>query len=254
MPRYAVDTSLCMHAPILEYWKEKEREYIAGSTKISTRFDRICSSLDASATNMGDSLVEKVKDTFQNGLGIKWGENQLKVFNAFLFSCLPLIYGNEWGKNKARVLREWNVKRECPYTVVNMARRNGKTFVTAGTVVALFICVPNIKLAIFSTCKRTSMMMMSAAVDMLKKAFDIGTHANRQDFFKVSENTESIIYEGPDKGKRVLGCFPGSVRVRFLILFLNLCVCVCAGEVKIKKESFLIWTPCRCAHYPPRCF
>lgn len=38
------------------------------------------------------------------------------MFNTFLFSCLPLIYGESWAENKSRVLKEWNAQRECPYT------------------------------------------------------------------------------------------------------------------------------------------
>ena len=55
--------------------------------------------------------------------------------------------------------------------------------------------------------------MMSACVDMLEDAFERGTHCSRQDFVQVAKNTESIIYEGPDRTKRILGCFPGSVKV-----------------------------------------
>jgi hypothetical protein len=110
------------------------------------------------------------------------------------------------------VLKEWGVEKESPFAIVNMARRNGKTFSTSGAVVSLFLCVPNVRIAIFSTCKRTSQMMMSAVVDMLDKAMSIGTHCNAQDYRELSRNMESIIYEGPDKTKRHLGCFPGSVR------------------------------------------
>ncbi len=146
--------------------------------------------------------------------------DQKRVFNTFVFSCLPLIYGNEWAENKARVLKEWNdAPRECPYTVVSMARRNGKTYVTSGTVVALLLAIPGIKVAIFSTCKRTSGMMMEACVGMLEKAMEIGTHCNAQEFQQVSKNMESVIMVGPDGTKRVLGCFPGSVRVSTTLLF-----------------------------------
>ena len=77
----------------------------------------------------------------------------------------------------------------------------------------MLICIPGVKIAIFSTCKRTSMMMMSVVVDMLEVAFAAGTHANRQYFTIVSKNTEAIVLQGPDGTKRHLGCFPGSVRV-----------------------------------------
>ncbi len=96
---------------------------------------------------------------------------------------------------------------------LTLPRRNGKTYVTSGTAAALLLCVPNIKIAIFSTCKRTSQMMMSAIMDMLDMSFERGTHVSRQDYITVTKNTESVCFEGPDRTKRMLGSFPGSVRV-----------------------------------------
>jgi hypothetical protein len=215
MPRYIIDTSVVLHNTISKYWGKKYKTAKKQSIQIFDRFVRLSDQLNTKTICKGDVLVTEIRDVFDNGLGIKWGDDQIRVFNAFLFSCLPLIYGNEWPENKARILEEWGKSRECPYTVVSMARRNGKTFVTSGTVVALLLVVPGIKVAIFSTCKRTSQMMMSAAVDMLENAFEIGTHCNRQDFIQIAKNTESIVYEGPDRTKRILGCYPGSVKVKF---------------------------------------
>lgn len=213
MVRTIVDTASVLHSKILQHWRREEEDYFERAKILRTRFECVVDEISNKNECKGDKIIEQIKDTFHNGLGIKWGADQVRVFNAFIFSSLPLIYGNEWSENKARVLAEWDAQRECPYTVVSMARRNGKTFVTSGTVVAMMLCVPGIKIAIFSTCKRTSQMMMSAAVDMLEQAFERGTHCNRQDFVQVAKNTESIIFEGPDRTKRILGCFPGSVRV-----------------------------------------
>lgn len=204
-----LNTAEIFHSPIANYWIDlREANYEATQT-IQTRFERICSQAPQADVNSGDKILAQIRETFHNGLGIHWGEDQIRVFNAFCLSCLPLIYGNTWKEHKARVLKEWDVQKECPFTVVNMARRNGKTFSTSGAVVSVLLCIPNVKIAIFSTCKRTSQMMMSAVVDMLDKAINIGT---AQDFTEISRNMESIIYEGPDKTKRQLGCFPGSVR------------------------------------------
>lgn len=213
MGRFVINTASALHSGILQHWRRQEEEFQKFASHIPTRFERAVRDVSNKGECRGDKIVARIRDIFHNGLGIVWGEDQVTVFNAFIFSSLPLIYGNEWNENKARLLDEWEKERECPYTVVSMARRNGKTFVTSGTVVAMMLAVPGIKVAIFSTCKRTSQMMMSAAVDMLDKAFEIGTHANKQDFVQVSKNTESIIFEGPDRTKRILGCFPGSVRV-----------------------------------------
>ena len=212
--RRAIDIARLLIAPVLTAIREDAAERARASRVLQTRFERIARRQGAKLERRGDRILAAMRDTFHNGLGgIVWGENQIRVFNAFVFSSLALIYGDEWATCKARVLDQWGEDRECPYTVVSMARRNGKTFSTSGVVVSMLICIPGVKIAIFSTCKRTSMMMMSAVVDMLEAAFAAGTHANRQHFTIVSKNTEAIVLQGPDGTKRHLGCFPGSVRV-----------------------------------------
>lgn len=202
-----------LHGHLLNYYTQEETRYSAETRRVPSRIDQLANQLRTLKLRQGDALVAKVKECFHHGLGVKWGDNQIKIFNAFLAACLPFIYGETWPEEKARVFREWGLERERMYCLVNMARRNGKTFVTAGTTAALLLCVPNMKIAIFSTCKRTSQMMLTAATDMIEKAFELGTHADRQDFTVVTKNMESIIFEGPDRTKRQLGSFPGSVRV-----------------------------------------
>ncbi len=212
--RRVIDTSVVFHGAVTRYWRDEESRHAALTRRVLTRFERNEAALLLHNEQRGDELVKRVKDTFHHGLGIVWGDDQIRVFNAFLASCLPFIYGNTWAEEKARVLKEWKLQRENMFTLVNMARRNGKTFVTSGTTAALLLCVPHIKIAIFSTCKRTSQMMMSATLEMLERAFERGTHVTRQDFTIVQKNMESVCYEGPDHSKRMLGSFPGSVRVR----------------------------------------
>lgn len=212
-PFTAISTQLYLHAPCTRHWQREAARHDAETRIIPNRIEQLANQLRTLKIRQGDTLVQKVKECFHHGLGIKWGDNQVKIFNAFLAACLPFIYGESWPEEKARVFREWGLERERMYCLVNMARRNGKTFVTAGTTAALLLTVPNMKIAIFSTCKRTSQMMLTAATDMIEKAFELGTHVDRQDFTIVTKNMESIIFEGPDRTKRQLGSFPGSVRV-----------------------------------------
>ena len=218
--RRVINTVNAFHAKMVKHWSLEEEKSLEARRVIPDRFERLVENLKQQTERQGDELVAHVKDVFHNGLGIKWGDDQIRVFQAFLASCLPLIYGKSWADEKARVLEEWNLERECMFSLVNMARRNGKTFVTSGTAAALMLCVPGIKIAIFSTCRRTSQMMMEAIMDMLDKAFDKGTHVTREDYIQVTKNMESVCFEGPDGTKRILGSFPGSVRVS------NTCVCV----------------------------
>lgn len=79
-------------------------------------------------------------------------------------------------------------------------------------------------------------MMMEATMEKLEMAFERGTHANRQDFNVITtpapsnffynphpqvitKNMESVAFEGPDRTKRILGSFPGSVRVSLFFFY-----------------------------------
>jgi hypothetical protein len=236
--RLLIDTNVVLHNTMIDHWGVKEKEYIETTRTIPDRFQQMEQKLLKKSVRRGDELVANVRKMFHEGFGIKWGDDQIKVFNAFLGSCLPFIYGETWPEEKNRVLKEWKLDREMMYTLVNMARRNGKTYVTSGTAAALLLCVPGIKIAIFSTCKRTSQMMMSATLDMLEAAFERGTHVSRQDYIVVTKNMESVCFEGPDRTKRILGSFPGSVRVSFFCFFSAvIVVCRRRSSTPLKGKS-----------------
>jgi len=199
-----------IHSSLTRHWRAEEERHAQATRRVPTRFERIEQALAKGAERQGDELVARLREVFHNGLGIKWGDDQIRVFNAFLSSCLPLIYGASWADEKTRVLAEFKINRHNHYSLINMARRNGKTYVTAGTAAALLLVIPHVKIAIFSTCKRISQMMLSAVMDMLNKAFDLGTHVQRSDYLVVTQNMESVMFEGPDGTKRLLGSFPGS--------------------------------------------
>lgn len=105
-----------------------------------------------------------------------------------------------------------------------MARRNGKTFVVSGVAAAILLKMTNrkcegVSLAIFSTGERMAKTLMTVVVEMVELAFNKGSHVNRQEYTQVMKNKECLLFEGPDGSKRLLGCFPGSVRVKKIFLF-----------------------------------
>lgn len=207
MVRYVVDTSTSLHKSILDHWKYEEGMHKKKRGRMMTRFERMIEEGMNNSVSSGDELVARVREVFHHGLGIEWGTNQIKIFETFLFATLPLLYGDSWQENKARVLAEWGKKEMRQYVIVSMARRNGKTFVSAGAIVALLIAVPKVKLVIFSTCKRTSQLMMGAVDDMIQNAFTKGTHINSQDYIMVSKNSETICFEAFGT-KRTISCLP----------------------------------------------
>jgi hypothetical protein len=211
--RQAVNTATVFHKPITTFWETQHQSWLDSTRIVLTRVERSKRSKERSQAHRGDHMVETVKNMFYTGLGRKWGDNQIQVFQAFLQSSLPLIYGEKWPEEKTRVMTQWELKQELKYSLVCMARRTGKTFVTSGAAAALLLSIPNIIIIIFSTCKRTAGMMMSAVLEHIENAFAKGTHAQADQFKEVTRNTEQVIFRGPDGTKRTLACYPSSCKV-----------------------------------------
>lgn len=203
-----------LHGRPLSFWHDEYEKEANKSRIVPTRFELFRAGLALKSLSTGDDLCRKMKQIFVDGFGLLWSDNQNKIFEAFQNSCLPLIYKAEWNEQKARVLKLRGLKREMHYTLVNMARRNGKTFSVSGSAAALALAIPGAKIAIFSTCKRTSQMMLQAVCDMLEMAFKTGTVVQEKDFRILSKNSEMICFMGPDGTRRTIGSYPGSVRVR----------------------------------------
>lgn len=219
-PTHVINTAATLHRFIRQHWKQEADTLRSKSLEFPTLFEQIASSTlgqsgDASEGESGDAIVKKMRDLFHFGFGQRWSETQVDIFEAFLFTCLPLIYRNTWETHKTRVLAQWDKQAEQYYTLVNLARRNGKTYVTSAFAACCLLCIPSVKIAIFSTCKRTSQMLMSVVIELVSKAFAAGTHVREDDFHEVTRNTDTLIFRGPDGTPRVLGSFPGSVRVSF---------------------------------------
>ena len=223
--RFVLNSSRIFHHTMVRYWKHEEKTFMnTRRHRMRTRFDLIVAGPQAFGYScMGDKIVEEMRDLFYNGFGIKWSEVQSEIFEINLQSLFPLLYGDDWPEHKARVLAECDLEKEEQFVLISMARRNGKTFVTAATAATVLLKVTDknqrgCSLAVFSTGERTSRLLMGVVIDMLENAFNKGSHVNRQDYTLVQKNKESLVFEGPDSSKRTLACLPGSVRVSSVVV------------------------------------
>lgn len=117
--RHIIDSNAAFHDTMVKYWSVEEKNFLKENRTVPNRFERIESAFKKRKVTQGDALVAKIKDAFMNGFGIKFGEDQIRVYNAFIMSCLPLIYGESWPEEKTRVLRDWGMKRESMYSLGN---------------------------------------------------------------------------------------------------------------------------------------
>ena len=203
-----IDTASLLHDPLIEYWREKSTR----SIPICTRFESAVNGpLKQSG---GDAIIVDLQNTFFDGFGIEWSPVQSSIFQSLVDSLLPRIYLKEWEDVKGRVMAQRGLDRLHQETLVNMARRNGKTWIVSGAAAALFLTVPNISIAVFSVGKRQAGMFMTSAVEKLELAFSRG---RGKGFRLIQKNQEMIIYEHPLGGKQILGCYPGSTKVSPLL-------------------------------------
>jgi len=207
--------------------KAKDRRYKKHCVYgLKTRFDRIIEDLQTQDIQ-GDELLNKIIEMFFHGFGARWSSVQQRIFNAVIDCTLPRIYGNEWHNVKERVLMQRKLARLKQEMLILMARRNGKTFGTAGIAATLWLTVPGIKIAIFSVSERQSKMMLSEIKKLIEMAWKKGTHVTKNQFTKKEENKESINYIMNATGtEQSILSLPGSVRVSYHF-FIKTGGCVC---------------------------
>ena len=236
--RFVINSSKILHRTMVRYWKYEEDQFVNNRRhRMMNRFDLIVKGPKVFGhACMGDKIVEEMREMFTNGLGIRWSEVQAEIFEIYVQSLFPLIYGDDWPEHKARVLAECGLEKEEQFVLISMARRNGKTYVTSATAACALLCITDkaasgVSIAVFSTGERTARLLMGVVLDMLEMAFNKGTHANRQDFNLIQKNKEAILFQGPDGSKRYLACLPGSVRVSggVFYLFISSCCCCCTN-------------------------
>lgn len=210
-----LDTVQFFHQPLYDHYAEQEKRYYKQLRKgVPSVLDRWAAQIEGGGTGRksGDFYLERVESLFHTGFGLEWTETQVKIFNAFVNACLPRIYGPDWADVQDRVKQERGLKKVSQEILVSLGRRNGKTWVTAATIAALALVVPGLSTAVFSVGERQAKMLMSTVVDRLEDAFNRGTHVHKEDYNFLERNKETLIFEHPDGGKQVIGCFPGSVR------------------------------------------
>ena len=218
-----LDTVTLIHEPVLEYWKA-ENEYYLTEIKYNmpSAFERDMG-IGVQHRVDGDRTLAMCEDLFYNGFGIKWSDAQIKIYNVFIDGMLPRIFGKDWPDVKDRVLKQRGLDNVSQESLVNMGRRNGKTWIVSACCVIAFLLIPGISIAIFSVGKRQSGMFLQCCLDRIENAFNKGTHVKRNDYKKISQNQETVIYELKDGSKNSLASYPGSTTVsNYNYVFPNL--------------------------------
>lgn len=208
-----MNTIKLIHRPMVEYWKKQYHDYREyHKYNVPTRSDRVLG-LGIQQKANGDLVIDQMTQIFMKGFGLRWTDTQITIFNSFVDGLLPRIYMDEWPEVKERVLRQRKLKETQQETLVNMARRNGKTWSVSACCAAAFLAIKGISIAVFSVGKRQSGMFLGAFVDKIERAFNTGTHAKRSDYKQLQKNQEVLVYELPDGSVNTMASLPGSIKV-----------------------------------------
>lgn len=82
------------------------------------------------------------------------------------FVCLAQ-FGKDWEMQSERVMREMNITCIRPEVMIQTPRRFGKTVSVAMYCLTLLLCVPGIRICVFSTGKRASSGLSTEIMDRL---------------------------------------------------------------------------------------
>ena len=188
---------------------------------LQTRYTRAIKT-KRTADIAGDRTLQRINELFFKGMGMRWSPVQQTIFRAAVDCALPKIYGKEWNTVKERVLAQRNLPKMKSELLIQMGRRNGKTHVTSGVAAVFMLCIPNIKVAIFSVSERQSKMLMTEIENRIKSAFKAATHVTKDQFAVKEKNKERIIYIMNETGtEQEVGSYPGSVRVSYFFILVT---------------------------------
>lgn len=133
------------------YDKAKGKKVIRTRLDISTDWSRDLGHSD------GDMRYKKIQDLLNNMTpGLVRSPDQITFHDHFGIAVLPHIYGADWEANCVRVMEELKLDKIAYEVLIMTPRRWGKTWSVAMFVLALALCVPGIRIAIFSTGGRAS--------------------------------------------------------------------------------------------------
>ena len=191
--------------------------------KIQTRYE--ASINDINFLKSGDERVTLIYQIFYDGLGLIWSPIQQKCFVEVVNAALPLIYGTYWNTEKTRVLFERKLQKIQQEVLLNLPRRNGKTFVTAAITTCFLIVIDGISICIFSVSERQSKMLKKTVDQFVKKVWLVGKYSKEEDFSKIESNKETWCYiKIKTNSEQKLSALPSTSDVSSFSFYFFMCV------------------------------
>ncbi len=131
---------------------------------ISERY--VPSTVETNLDHPGDVKIDMINKHLNR---LYRSKTQKEFHQIFLSTCLRLIYGDDYEKERHRVMEKYGFPTKKQQCIVIAARRLGKTFAVAYFAAVLVVCLDDVEISIFSASKRQSMMMSNHVYKFLQK-------------------------------------------------------------------------------------
>ena len=186
-----------------------------------------------SLRGVGDQRIEKLQwylnqNYWINGEEYRMDKNQKLFSKETIKACLPLIYGQEFAKFNQRILQQHDIiGKIASQLFMCTPRRFGKTTVVSWICAALLLTVPGISIAVFSTGRRASTMMLDKVYDFVVEmggASRVARH-NQENLYISSSELESGMGQQSAESKSKwsdgstskLNSYPSSIEGRIFV-------------------------------------
>lgn len=155
--------------------------------------------------NTSDNAGDKKLGTIFMYLNKLHRSPQQKVFHKFMIaSFLRIIYGEDFEKQKHRVMKKYQFETRKQQVLICAPRRMGKTFATAFITIVMCVVMSDIEVSIFSPGKRQSVALMGVIVKFMEN-LGVGDR-------KVSRNEEKLTVRSLDGGQSKINAYPSAVK------------------------------------------
>ena len=129
---------------------------------------------------------------------------QKEFHQMFLSTCLRLIYGDDYEKERHRIMKKYNFTNKKQQTLICAPRRFGKTFAVSYFAIVMAIVLPNVEISIFSPGRRQSVALMNHIFHFMKRL--------NQDDRIIRKNEEKMILRSLNGEESKINAYPSAIK------------------------------------------
>lgn len=156
---------------------------------------------DFAMIHPGDIVVDNINRDLNK---VYRSPTQKEFHKSYLAACLRIIYGDDYEKERHRVMAKYDFESKKQQVLICAPRRMGKTFATALFAIVFTVNVPGTEMSIFSPGKRQSVALMGHVFTFMKK---LG-----EDDRVIRRNEEKMVIRSINGTESKFNAYPAAVR------------------------------------------